>query len=271
MSFKSLCIEYFGSNNFYEILGVNSDASTKEIKKAYHKMSLLVHPDRVDAEQKTIATEKFKVLGKIHSILQDDDKRKLYDDVDEFDDEMDSSFNWFDYWRNMFKKIDLEDIKKYEEEYIGSETELRDIKKAYISSKGNMNKFLEMVPFGNCDREPRYIEIVTKLVEDGEVERFDAFFNESKQKKMRRRRKWENEKKEAEKIDSKFILIKYVSLLIFFLVEQLEKEVEENMKRRAKQFENLVAEIESKYAPKKKTKLSITDGSKQKRTRKSKK
>lgn len=168
-------------------------------------MSLLVHPDRVDEDEKVTATEKFKALGKIHSILQDNEKRKLYDDVGEFDDEVDSSFNWFDYWRNMFKKIDIEDIDKHKEEYIGSETELRDIKKAYVSSKGNMNKILELVPFSNCDNEPRYIEIVKKMVEDGEVERYETFFNERKQKKMRRRKKWEKEKEEAEKVDSEFL------------------------------------------------------------------
>ncbi|KAJ8950900.1 hypothetical protein NQ314_007757 [Rhamnusium bicolor] len=99
-------------------------------KKAYHRLSLLVHPDRVEQDQKKIATEKFQVLGKIHSILQDKNKRKLYDDFDEFDEEVDSSFNWMDYWRSMFKKIEMKDIENYEKEYIGSETELRDIKKS---------------------------------------------------------------------------------------------------------------------------------------------
>lgn len=118
---------------------------------------------------------------------------------------MDSSFNWVDYWRNMFKKIDLKDIEKHEQEYIGSETELRDIKKAYVSSRGNMDKILEMVPFSNCDSESRFIEIVQEMVNNGEVERYDSFFNESKQKKMRRRKKWEKERKEAEQIDSKIL------------------------------------------------------------------
>lgn len=236
MSFKTLCVKYFGCDNFYEILGLNSDASTKEskysfdlhmvfyifpilVKKAYHRLSLLVHPDRVEEDQKVIATEKFKALGKIHSILQDSDKRKLYDDAGEFDDEMDSSFNWYDYWRNMFKKIDIKDIENHEKEYIGSETELRDIRKAYINSKGNMDKLLEMVPFSNCDNEPRYIKIVEKMVEDGEVERYECFFNENKVKKMRRKKKWEKEKKEAEQIDSKIHVfqkfIQYYNFLLF--------------------------------------------------------
>lgn len=174
------------------------------VKKAYHKLSLLVHPDRVDESRKAIATEKFKVLGKIHSVLQDKEKRKCYDDYGEIDEENDSSFNWMEYWRAIFKKIDIKDIEEYEKSYIGSETELRDIKKAYVGSKGNMDLILEMVPFSNCDSESRIQEVVRKMIDDGEVEEYPRFFNESKQKKARRRSKYEKEKKVAEMIDSKY-------------------------------------------------------------------
>lgn len=60
------------------------------------------------------------------------------------------------------------------------------------------------------------------------------------------------------------------SIIIFcFLGEELEKVVEENLKKRAKGFANFISELETKYTPKKKAKLSITDGSTKKRTRKS--
>lgn len=51
------------------------------VKKAYRKLSLTVHPDRVPDEGKEKATEKFKVLGKIHSVLSDPEKRAVYDDT----------------------------------------------------------------------------------------------------------------------------------------------------------------------------------------------
>jgi len=50
------------------------------VRKAYHKLSLLVHPDRVEEKKKAEATEKFKVLGRIHSILSDNEKRAIYDE-----------------------------------------------------------------------------------------------------------------------------------------------------------------------------------------------
>lgn len=49
------------------------------MKKAYYKLSLSVHPDRVPVNEKKSATAKFQVLGKVYSVLSDKDKRTLYD------------------------------------------------------------------------------------------------------------------------------------------------------------------------------------------------
>lgn len=163
----------------------------------------MVHPDRVDAAHKLIATEKFKVLGKIHSILQDENKRKIYDDCGEFDEENESDFNWMDYWRSLFKKISLNDIKNFEKEYIGSETEIRDIKKAYIANKGDITLMTEFIPFLNVENEPRMIEIVRGLVDKGEVEEYDLFFNEPARKRKQRHKRYQKEKEEVEKESSK--------------------------------------------------------------------
>lgn len=107
------------------------------VKKAYHKLSLLVHPDRVEEDIKAEATEKFKVLGRIHSILSDSEKRKIYDESGQYDEESEEVVmrNWADYWRSLFKEITVEDINNYEKTYKGSETEIKDLKRAYTDSK----------------------------------------------------------------------------------------------------------------------------------------
>lgn len=92
------------------------------MKKAYHKLSLKVHPDRVKEDEKLEATEKFKVLGSIHAILSDTNKRAVYDEsgrIDEDDINVDEDRDWTVYWRLLFKKITDEDIRNYEKEYIG--------------------------------------------------------------------------------------------------------------------------------------------------------
>ncbi len=64
--------------DYYKVLGVNKDASTADIKKAYRKLARKFHPDLNpnDAE----AEKKFKQLNEANEVLSDPEKRKKYDD-----------------------------------------------------------------------------------------------------------------------------------------------------------------------------------------------
>ena len=63
--------------DYYEILGVNRDASADVIKKAYRKLAKKYHPDSNAGNQ--AAEEKFKEVTEAYDILSDQKKRKLYD------------------------------------------------------------------------------------------------------------------------------------------------------------------------------------------------
>lgn len=66
--------------DYYEILGVNKNASQEEIKKAYRKLAMQYHPDRyTDEQQKKEATEKFKEISEAYAVLSDETKRAQYD------------------------------------------------------------------------------------------------------------------------------------------------------------------------------------------------
>jgi len=70
------------SKNYYDILGVDKNASDKDIKKAYHKLSIQYHPDKQvgksDAEKKA-AEEKFKEISEAYGVLSDEGKKRNYD------------------------------------------------------------------------------------------------------------------------------------------------------------------------------------------------
>lgn len=63
--FLGECYEHFGSKDLYEILALEKTANEKEIKSAYRKKSLKVHPDRAPEDRKEQAKRAFQVLTKV--------------------------------------------------------------------------------------------------------------------------------------------------------------------------------------------------------------
>ncbi|KAF9290147.1 hypothetical protein BGZ68_007850 [Mortierella alpina] len=62
--------------DFYKVLGINKDASDSEIKKAYRKLALQMHPDKNGAPG---ADEAFKIVSKAFTVLSDPQKRAIFD------------------------------------------------------------------------------------------------------------------------------------------------------------------------------------------------
>lgn len=63
--------------DYYQILGVNRNASAEEIKKAYRKAAMQHHPDRNHDNPE--AEEKFKEASEAYSVLGNVEKRQIYD------------------------------------------------------------------------------------------------------------------------------------------------------------------------------------------------
>ncbi|BAW31985.1 MAG TPA: molecular chaperone DnaJ [Methanothermobacter sp.] len=88
--------------DYYEILGVDKNASKKEIKRAYRRLARKYHPD---VSEDPDAAEKFKEISEAYAVLSDDEKRRRYD---QFGHAGMEGFTQEDIFRN----INFEDIFK---------------------------------------------------------------------------------------------------------------------------------------------------------------
>uniref|UniRef100_S4RPP7 DnaJ (Hsp40) homolog, subfamily C, member 9 n=2 Tax=Petromyzon marinus TaxID=7757 RepID=S4RPP7_PETMA len=241
MGFLEECEAVLGSRDLYALLGVPRGASEGDVRRGYRRKALDTHPDRAGPG----ATRAFQLLGKAYTLLKDKDTRAAYDEhgtVDEESDVLSQDCDWEQYFRMLFKKITVEDVRKFEKTYKESEEELADLKQAYVSCEGDMDGILETVLCAAIEDEPRFRATLQAAVDAQELPDFPAFSQESKQKRQKRRRKYTAEAKEAEAHAKELGLDGSDDTLQALILKR-----QENNKNKMDSF---LADLESKYCKK---------------------
>jgi molecular chaperone DnaJ len=86
------------AKDYYNILGVDKNASKDDIKKSYRKLAMEYHPDKNPGNAQ--AEEKFKEISEAYSVLTDDEKKSNYDRFGTTDGNFNSGFDINDFMRN---------------------------------------------------------------------------------------------------------------------------------------------------------------------------
>jgi curved DNA-binding protein len=111
--------------DYYKILGVERSASEQDIKKAYRKLAMKLHPDRNPGNKS--AEDKFKEINEAYEVLGDKEKRTRYDQLGESYSQWQqtggtaNNFNW-DEWINQnyrqgagarggYQQVNVEDLE----------------------------------------------------------------------------------------------------------------------------------------------------------------
>mmetsp|Transcript_4806 Transcript_4806/g.5564 ORF Transcript_4806/g.5564 Transcript_4806/m.5564 type:complete len:307 (+) Transcript_4806:114-1034(+) len=154
--------------NLYEILGVTSDATAAQLRKAYYRKALLCHPDKVSGME-----GKFRALTVVYEILKNEESRKEYDKSGELiDDDVDTGGegDWTSYFSSIFGAVTTSKIDSFSERYKCSEEEESDVLKYYCQFHGNLQKMLQNVMLSSERDAPRWVEdFITPAMESGEV------------------------------------------------------------------------------------------------------
>lgn len=233
----------------YEELGVANDAVPPAIKKAYYKLCLKYHPDKLQKESKKTRerhTEKFQRVQFSYSILKDAKKRARYDASGSVEDScvLDDDFDWKDFFKRYTEtKVTEEMIDQDKRQYQNSAEERDDVLNSMEYYKGQFLRLFEAIPHLEFSKkeEERVFKIVEGLVEGGELEEYPAWKKYVGDRKKEVRKMLRKSKKEAKEAEKLLADIKAKNKKKDNSQDTLSAMIKANHKKRKDPFEQLVA------------------------------
>ncbi|RPB03939.1 DnaJ-domain-containing protein [Choiromyces venosus 120613-1] len=189
------------SKSPYEILSISPTSTAAEIRSAYRKLALTVHPDKVSEDKRDAAKIAFQELTFAYGVLSDETRRRRFDETGSTSENAEGEvFDWKAFYKaQMEDLVTSENLAKFKGEYQGSEEEKQAVLAAYSISEGSMDKIFESVMCSDVlEDEERFRKIITEEIDAGRVKAFRNFTHESKASKKQRKDKAQGERREAE-------------------------------------------------------------------------
>lgn len=246
----------------YKVLGVEISASPVEIKRAYKRLSLQHHPDKVQQKGGEVDVLIFPQIQFAYSVLSDAQRRQRYDTTGSLGhagDEDADRFDWNDYFQNMTEKITLEMIDEDRIKYRGSTEERDDILHNFAYYEGDFLRLFEVVPHLEFDeaQEARTFQIIEEGIASGAVvlDKITAKTWE-KYKKSRKTKVKQQLKKMAKEAQQADALAKKLGLKLATNENDLRAMIR---RKTAKGLDTLISSLEAKYSGKSGRKRDVPD------------
>lgn len=194
----------------YEVLEVQASATPLDIKKAYKRLSLKYHPDKINQTKSGIDESHFPKIQFAYSILSDVNKRRIYDTTGSLSG--DGEFDWREYFQGVSEKITIDMIDEDRKLYQGLREEQDDILHNFEYYEGDFLRLFEVIPHLEFDetQEIRVFDVVDTAISEGTVrmdkamERTWAKYKKSRKTKVRQvLKKMAREAQEASELADK--------------------------------------------------------------------
>ncbi|KAH9854172.1 DnaJ-domain-containing protein [Lenzites betulinus] len=192
------------SVDLYDVLTVKHDASPDDIKKAYRRLALRFHPDKLTTASegaKADASTKFQQVGFAYAVLSDEARRKRYDQTGKTDEGADfgpGEDGWEAYFEELYDRVTRDKLDEMKKEYQGSAEEVADLKKAYTEADGDIEVIMTHIPHSTHDDEGRFIIAITDLIKKGDLTSLPKWESSTKDEKAKLVRKKQAHKEAAE-------------------------------------------------------------------------
>jgi len=188
-------------------------ADSKDIKKAYRKLALKWHPDKlkkdISEEELKEANNQWQKISIAYDILSNENSRTKYDKTGSVKDSKDynytdDDFSWEKYFEILYgNSVDEEKISNFEKKYRFSEDEAKEVCDLYEQSKGDLEFIMDNIPLCTADDYPRFVEIINKAIKEKKVKKYKKYNSDYKDAMNARKNFEEKEKKKFEKAHAK--------------------------------------------------------------------